>query len=96
MASLAHLMEGEDSLHGTLEWSWNLLSPADRDALTQCALFRGGFTMDLAEEVVVVHDHWVEDLLMSLVDHSMIWVRPEEDGHPLRVAPKSWNGPPKT
>ena len=34
--------------------SWNLLEPAERAALAQCSVFRGGFTLEAAEAVLVL------------------------------------------
>jgi len=42
------------TLRGTIEWSWNLLEPAERGALAQCSVFRGGFTLEAAEAVVAL------------------------------------------
>jgi predicted ATPase len=42
--------------HATLRdvvlWSWDLLSPAERDALARCAVFSGEFPIDAAEVVL--------------------------------------------
>jgi predicted ATPase/class 3 adenylate cyclase len=42
------------TLRGAIEWSWNLLEPAERTALAQCSVFRGGFTLEAAEAVVAL------------------------------------------
>ncbi|HYO73243.1 MAG TPA: adenylate/guanylate cyclase domain-containing protein, partial [Archangium sp.] len=41
------------TLWGAIDWSWNLLEPAERAALAQCSVFRGGFTLEAAEAVLV-------------------------------------------
>ena len=33
-----------------------------------------------AEEVVAVEGYWTDDLLMALVDHSLVWLRQEDQG----------------
>jgi predicted ATPase len=42
--------------HATLRvaigWSWELLSPAEQRGLSQCSVFRGGFSIDAAEAVL--------------------------------------------
>ncbi|MET0403143.1 MAG: adenylate/guanylate cyclase domain-containing protein [Cystobacter sp.] len=43
----------QNTLWGAIDWSWNLLEPAERAALAQCSVFRGGFTLDAAEAVLV-------------------------------------------
>jgi len=40
------------TLWSTIDWSWQLLSPAEQSALAQLAVFRGGFTVDSARAVV--------------------------------------------
>jgi len=35
-----------------LDWGWGLLSRRERDLLSQCSVFRGGFTLEAAVEVV--------------------------------------------
>ena len=39
------------TLRGAIEWSWELCSLAERMALAQAALFRGGFSIEAAEQV---------------------------------------------
>ena len=39
------------SMCGVFEWSWHLLSDAERQLLRQLAIFRGGFTRTAAEQV---------------------------------------------
>jgi predicted ATPase len=40
------------TLWGAIDWSWSLLSPAEQVALAQCSVFRGGFTLEAAEQVL--------------------------------------------
>jgi predicted ATPase len=40
------------SLAQVMESSWELLSPWEREALASCSVFRGGFTAELAQQVV--------------------------------------------
>ncbi len=40
------------TLRGALEWSWRLLGPAEREVLAQASVFRGGFRLDAAREVI--------------------------------------------
>jgi predicted ATPase len=54
-AALALSVTREDEpMHRALERSWELLRPAEREAFVQCAVFRGGFTVQAAEAVVRV------------------------------------------
>jgi predicted ATPase/serine/threonine protein kinase len=64
------------TLRGAIDWSWGLMKPLDRAALVQCALFRGGFTLESAEAVLDL-DPWPEvgwalDVLTSLQDQSLL------------------------
>jgi len=44
----------QGAMRSALNWSWDLLTSAERSAFAQCAVFRGGFTMDAAEAVLRV------------------------------------------
>jgi len=41
-------------VHGTLAWSWDLLSPYERSALAQLSVFRGGADREAAEAVLAL------------------------------------------
>ena len=63
-------------------WSWELLEPWEQSALAQCAVFRGGFSVRAAEEVVDMSKHAgappTARILRSLRAHSLIQVAPHE------------------
>jgi len=46
--------ERQRSMRAVFDWSWQLLGDAERQALCQLAVFRGGFTHDAAQAVVGV------------------------------------------
>ena len=56
------------SMCGVFEWSWHLLSDAERQLLRQLAIFRGGFTRTAAEQVAGASLR----LLTSLLQKSLI------------------------
>ena len=64
------------TLWGAIEWSWELLTPAEKAALVQCSVFRGGFTIDAAEQVVSLDAlpdaPWTVDVVQSLRDKSLL------------------------
>lgn len=64
------------TMEGALDWSWELLEPWERDALAQCSVFRGGFSLDGAENVIdlAAHDDApaVLDVLQALRDKSLV------------------------
>ena len=66
----------QSTLRGAIEWSWELLDEAEREVLAQLSVLRGGFFLELAEEVVIV-DHlkdapFVMDVVESLHDKSLL------------------------
>lgn len=64
------------TLRATIDWSWELLSPAERHALAQLSVFEGGFTLVAAEAVLdvsaVAPGVWVADLLQALLEKSLM------------------------
>ena len=59
--------------------------PREQLALVQMGVFRGGATLEMAEQVIDAGEDWVEDLLMSLVDQSLLWVRTDSDAPRLTL-----------
>jgi tetratricopeptide (TPR) repeat protein len=64
------------TLRGAIEWSWELLTSWEKSAMAQCSVFRSGFTLEAAEEVVNLEDFpeapWVPDVIQSLREKSLI------------------------
>ena len=62
------------SLRASVEWGWSLLDATSQHAAAQCAVFRGGFTLESAQVVLRVADpsRDVSDVLMELRDASML------------------------
>ncbi len=66
------------SLVDPIAWSFHKLDPAEREALAQCSVFHGGFTLEAAERVVALPgDSWtaardVRDVLGTLVQKGLI------------------------
>jgi predicted ATPase/class 3 adenylate cyclase len=68
------------TLHATIDWSYELLDPAERRLLVRLAVFAGGWTLEAAEEVCNPESEPEIDTLdglSSLVDKSL--VRPVAD-----------------
>lgn len=65
------------TLRGAIDWSWNLLEPAERAALAQCSVFRGGFTLEAAEAVLMLPEGSpdVLEVLHSLRSRSLLCAR---------------------
>jgi predicted ATPase/class 3 adenylate cyclase len=66
--------ERQATLRGAIDWSWNLLEPAERAALAQCSVFRGGFTEEAAEAVIELPqgEQSVREVLGSLRSRSLL------------------------
>ncbi|MFF3086151.1 BTAD domain-containing putative transcriptional regulator [Streptomyces nojiriensis] len=51
------------TLRAMLDWSWELLAPAEQTVLRRLAVFSGGFTLESAEAVCAAGDTAAEDVL---------------------------------
>jgi predicted ATPase len=58
----------QQTLRATIEWSYELLEPEERRLLTALSVFRGGWTLEAAEQVAGAD----LDLMQSLVDKSLV------------------------
>ena len=68
-------MPRQQTLQATVDWSFGLLTQAERDTLTRLSVFAGGFEMDAAEAICATADvdaMDVMDLLGSLVGKSLV------------------------
>jgi predicted ATPase len=68
-------MPRQQTLQATVDWSFSLLTPAERGTLTRLSVFAGGFDLEAAENVCSTEDVDaldVMDLLGSLVDKSLV------------------------
>ena len=73
------LPDRQRTLRGAITWSYDLLSPPEKRLLRLLAVFRGGATLEVVEEVcgrVTAAEEPLLNTLEALVDHSL--VRPEE------------------
>ena len=62
-------------LHDAIRWSWELLDEWERSVLSQCSVFRGGFTAKDAEAVIhldAANAPWVGEVLSALRRRSLI------------------------
>jgi predicted ATPase len=69
----------QNTLLDTIQWSWDLLAPAEQAAFAQCSVFRGGFTLEAAEQVIDLESHqgapWTLDVIQALRDKSLLHSR---------------------
>jgi hypothetical protein len=63
-----------------IEWSTDLLSPGERELLVQLSGFAGGFSHAAATAICRVDGEHVDDLLLELVDRSLVSVSRTADG----------------
>ena len=82
----------EDDRHRTLgavvDWSYELLSPDDRELFNRLSVFGGEFSLDVAEAVAGVDgsaSEYVLEGLSHLVDKSLIQSTPTERGTTYRL-----------
>jgi predicted ATPase len=69
--------ERQRTLRGTLDWSYDLLSEAERLLFARLSVFAGGWTLEAAEAVGAgddIEEEDVLDLLSKLVDKSFVVV----------------------
>lgn len=67
------------TLRAALDWSWQLLSAAERSALVQLTVFDAGFTLDTAQAVLdTAGGIWAPDLVQSLLEKSLLRTRSGE------------------
>ena len=64
------------SLQAALSWTWELLSPVQREALAQLAVFEGSFELEDAEHVLSLDEAYAPDILAELVDFSLVQAAP--------------------
>jgi len=75
------------TLRATLDWSYQLLSPEDQAALTCLSVFSGSFTLEDAAFVLgpSIRFGEADERLTSLLDKSLVVVRPEEGMYRYRL-----------
>ena len=71
------------TLRGAVQWSYDLLSDAESLLFDRLSVFRGGFTLEAAEEVCSgdgLESYEVLDVLSQLVDKSLVVVEEGPEG----------------
>ena len=77
----------QQTLRATLDWSYNLLSEAERAMFRRLSVFAGGWTLEAAEAVCSgggIEQEDVLDLLGGLVDKSLVVARASMTGSAVR------------
>jgi predicted ATPase len=78
--TLADLPGRQQTLTGTIQWSYDLLPPAARRMLARLSVFAAPFTAAAAEEVAGAGGADAVEDLSTLVDHSMVSPADRPDG----------------
>lgn len=71
----------QQTLRATIDWSYALLSAQERVLLQRLSVFAGGWTLEAAEQVCAgegIDEFEVTDLLLRLVDRSLVVVKGQE------------------
>ena len=76
LASAGGRVDRQATLRAVFDWSWDLLSPAEKPALAQLSVFEGGFTLESVEGILDLSAYddrpWPMDALQSLVEKSFV------------------------
>jgi non-specific serine/threonine protein kinase len=73
----------QQTLRATVDWSYSLLSPAEQRLFARLSVFAGGWTLEAAEAICTgegIAEEEVTDLLLRLVDKSLVVVKEAEEG----------------
>jgi predicted ATPase len=76
------------TLRASVEWTYTLLSEAERLVLSRLAVFAGDFTLEAAKEVcsdAAVERHEILDIVTRLVDRSLVQVGEDASGARYRL-----------
>ena len=81
-------MTRHQTLRAVVDWSWELLSEAERALLRRVTVFAGGVTVEAAERVCAgrpVQTSEVLDLLTALADKSLLMAEGDDDAPRYRM-----------
>ncbi len=77
-----------NTLGAALDWSWSLLTAAEQDALAQCSVFKGTFTLEACNACLTLQtqtDQHVADVVQGLCDKSLVARAPSGDTQRFRL-----------
>jgi predicted ATPase len=77
---LADLPDRQQTLSGTIQWSYDLLPAPARELLARLSVFEAPFTAEAAEAVSGGHGADATEALSTLLDHSMVSPAERPDG----------------
>lgn len=68
----------QSTMQAAIDWSWNVLDTVEKSVLMQSTVFRGGFDIDAAEQILTLPadvPRFIDDVLQQLIDKSMLVLR---------------------
>jgi predicted ATPase/class 3 adenylate cyclase len=93
LASKGGRLDRQSTLRAAFDWSWDLLTSAEKAALAQLSVFEGGFTLEAAEAVLDLSGAddapWIVDVIHSLINKSFVRLR-EGDRFDLLVSVQAY------
>lgn len=70
----------QQTLHATLDWSYELLTETEKDLFRQLSVFVGGFTLDALESVTQLDSNQsIDNVLSRLFEKSLVFVEQHEN-----------------
>jgi tetratricopeptide (TPR) repeat protein len=82
LATSGGRIDRQATLRAVFDWSWDLLSLAEKAALAQLSVFEGGFSLEAVEAVLDLsafeNAPWTLDVLQSLVQKSLVRSAPHD------------------
>lgn len=85
-AGAADMPTRQRTLDAAIDWSYQLLTREEQSLFARLCVFQGGFTVESAQEVAI-EDGDVVDLLMSLVENSLVLPAHGGEGRLRMLAP---------
>lgn len=70
----------QQTLRTLIDWSYDLLSPAEKRLFQRLGVFAGGRTIEAVEAICEDEGEDLLDLLQQLADKSLIFIEPDEQG----------------
>jgi predicted ATPase len=78
-----NLPQRQQTLRTAIQWSYDLLTWEEQRIFCRAAVFRGGCTIAMVNEICNIdNDIDINDVLISLVDKSLLQQREQDDGEP--------------
>lgn len=73
------LPERQQTLRAAIDWSYQLLDPAEQHLFRALSVFRGGFTLEAAAAIADQDELAVLDPLSALIEHNLVRRRDDQD-----------------